>query len=86
MPVTFEAGFAERRDAAQWSCGGGGGGSDRPVVAEHDVAGMADAMASLLLDPECAGTIGAAGRQCVLAHYTRDNAFPAVARAETRTG
>jgi hypothetical protein len=81
MPVTFEAGFAGRRDAAQWSCGGGGGGSDRPVVAEPDAAAMADAMASLLLDPECAVTIGAAGRRRVLAHYTRDKAVTACARS-----
>jgi len=42
------------------------------LVAEHDVDGMADAMAQVLADPIRAATMGAAGRRRVLDHFTQD--------------
>lgn len=40
------------------------------LIHEHDVTGMAEAMAGLLEDPARAAAMGAAGRQRVLQHYT----------------
>lgn len=44
------------------------------LVEEHDVDGMATAMATLLDEPERAAAMGAAGRRRVLEHYTLDHA------------
>jgi colanic acid/amylovoran biosynthesis glycosyltransferase len=41
------------------------------LVAEHDVAGMAEAMARLMEDPERARAMGRAGRTYALEHLTR---------------
>jgi glycosyltransferase involved in cell wall biosynthesis len=40
------------------------------LVNEHDVDGMAQAMAGLLADPNRSARMGAAGREQVLSHYT----------------
>lgn len=44
------------------------------LVAEHDVGGMAAAMAELLDDPQRSARLGEAGRARVLARFTRDQA------------
>jgi len=44
------------------------------LVDEHDVEGMAAAMATLLDNRERAAAMGAAGRRRVLDHYTLDHA------------
>jgi glycosyltransferase involved in cell wall biosynthesis len=44
------------------------------LVEEHDVDGMAAAIAELLARPDRAAAMGAAGRARVLAHFTQDHA------------
>ena len=43
------------------------------LVDEHDVSGMAEAMATLLGDPDRARAMGEAGRRRVLANFTHDH-------------
>ena len=63
------------------------------LVDEHDVEGMAAAMAELLDNPDRAAAMGAAGRQRVLQHFTLDHTrdrlraimgFPSLVGAEAR--